>query len=422
MHPKLIVHAKWLGPVLVVALLIVLLIAARRRKSGRKAADRSPYDEALETVTLLVGARSRDRIAEAFLSLLGRSLGLRKLAFLIPDKTHPNLVVLTSVGLSHEAEDLCVPLDGGSAVSEAARTLKPAATRTGAVSSSLSFSLACPLAVGGQLLGVVAAADEGADRLLKTRGELLRDLSSLAEMSLAKVERFERTKKSEDLERQQKEQRHRMLSTYLSPVIAKALVDYPELLQLEGAQTEASVLFADICDFTTICESGDARAIVADLNEYLGVMSEIITRHRGVLDKFVGDQIMAYWIPALSQADHTILAARAAIEMRDAQKRLHDEWTSKGRRPIKAGIAVNAGVAVYGHIGSEERKDLTIIGDTVNACARLEKLTRTYGVDVILGGGAYDKVRDRVIVNFLGEQKVKGKEEQVMVYHLQGLV
>lgn len=212
------------------------------------------------------------------------------------------------------------------------------------------------------------------------------------------------------------------LGRYLSPnIMAEVLAD-PSRLRLGGERRTLTVLFSDIRNFTPFCESREPEEVVAVLNEYLTAMTQQIFKHSGTLDKYVGDEIVAFFgAPGAPRADHALSAARAALDMTATLKKLQDKWRSEGREPLDFGVGLNTGEVLVGNMGSTDIFDYTVIGDQVNVGARVEALTRTYGCHIIITEATLNEIRDRAEVRELGETTVKGKAKPVKVFELVGL-
>src|SRR4029077_1156714 len=152
---------------------------------------------------------------------------------------------------------------------------------------------------------------------------------------------------------------------------------------------------------------------VTQLNEYLSRMTSVIFNNGGTLDKFIGDAIMAVWgnVRSLGTAQDAKCCARAALGMRRQLSQLNQSWREQGRMGLGMGIGVNHGEVIVGNIGSQERMDPTVIGDAVNLASRLEGLTRTYGVDMLVGASVAELVRDEVYLRSVarsrGQRKTK---------------
>jgi adenylate cyclase len=149
-------------------------------------------------------------------------------------------------------------------------------------------------------------------------------------------------------------------------------------------------------------------------------MTRLIWKHDGTLDKYIGDGIMAFWGAPLPQEDHAARAVLAAIEMRDELRRMAEEARGRGADAFSMGIGLNTGTAVVGNMGSNDFWDYTVLGDEVNLAARVEALTRVYGVDIIITESTRRRVAGFVETRLLGEATVKGKEKPAVVHELLG--
>jgi len=210
------------------------------------------------------------------------------------------------------------------------------------------------------------------------------------------------------------------LGLYLSPQLTEQVSENPALLSLEGAEENLTVLFSDIRSFTTISESMEAEALTSFLHEYFTPMTNIVFDANGTLDKYIGDAIMAFWGAPIPQQDHAKRATEAALVMLERLDELREGWLAKGLPSIQIGIGLNSGPMRVGNMGSERRLSYTVMGDNVNLGARLEGLTKYYGVRLIvseytwtqLDGQYYGRELDRVIV--------KGKDHAVPIHEVIG--
>lgn len=226
------------------------------------------------------------------------------------------------------------------------------------------------------------------------------------------------------LERIEKLRTRRTLERYVSKNLVKEILDNPGSYysSLRGVRIPATILFSDVVGFTALTESADPEALVKQLNEYLSRMTATVFEHGGTLDKFIGDAVMAVWgnVRSRGRAEDTKAAARAALGMRRELWNLNKRWFAEGIVPFAIGMGINQGDVLVGNIGSQEKADPTVIGDTVNLASRLEGLTRTYGVDILLGPTATELVRDEFYVRSVARVQVKGKKEPAEISALLG--
>ena len=201
---------------------------------------------------------------------------------------------------------------------------------------------------------------------------------------------------------------------YVSPAVMQSIEKNPEQLKLGGQRKELTMLFSDIRGFTSFSESHPPEVVQSFLSEYFTAMNGIILHdYRGSINKLIGDAIMAYWGFPIEHDDHPFLAVCAAIKMKEAM----DAWNADpAKPPLKIGIGINTGEAVIGNVGSQDFMDFTVIGDAVNLASRLESLNKEFGTTIILSEATWLRVKDRVEGNLLGEVKVKGKEQAVLIY------
>jgi adenylate cyclase len=179
-----------------------------------------------------------------------------------------------------------------------------------------------------------------------------------------------------------------------------------------------TVLFSDVRGFTTLTEQMPPRDLVALLNEYMTAMVAVLFRHEGVLDKYMGDAIMAFWNAPVLQPDHARRACHTALEMAAELDRLRESWRARHLPPLDIGIGLNTGPMVFGNMGSTLRTDFTVLGDSVNLASRLEGLTKEYGARIVVGDSTRAAAADAFVFRFLDLVAVKGKTEPAAVYEL----
>jgi adenylate cyclase len=207
---------------------------------------------------------------------------------------------------------------------------------------------------------------------------------------------------------------------YMSSELVDELLRNPQSLKYGGSQQEISVLFSDIRAFTPYTEKHKPQETVQILKEYLTAMVDVIKNNGGIVDKFVGDEIMALFGTPIPREDHALMACRTAVEMRKVFDRLLLKWKEQGRDPFEMGIGVNSGIAVVGNLGSEQIFDYTAIGDTINLGARLEDLNKQYPTErkIIISEETYNRIKDTAEARFIGEAQVKGFDMPVRIYEL----
>lgn len=206
-----------------------------------------------------------------------------------------------------------------------------------------------------------------------------------------------------------------LFGEYVAPELVSEMAADPSRYSMEGESRELTVLFSDVRGFTTISESLQPNELREYINEYLTVMSEIIRAHRGTLDKYIGDAIMAFWGAPIADPEHAKLATQAAIAMQEEAVRLNERFAARGWPKLAIGVGVNTGQMRVGDMGSKIRRAYTVMGDAVNLGSRLEGITKTYGVGVIVGPHTKTAFPNMTFQE-LDAVKVKGKNEPVSIF------
>lgn len=211
-------------------------------------------------------------------------------------------------------------------------------------------------------------------------------------------------------------------SRYLSPKVVEDLIRNPKQLQLGGEKKHLAMLFSDIRGFTSFSEQLDAKHLVSLLNEYLGAMTQKIQLHKGTLDKYIGDAIMAFFgapITLLRPEEH---ALKSALDMLDEINRLKPIFKQKYNIELDVGLGIHCGTVHVGNLGSEQVFSYTIIGDHVNLASRIESLTKSYGVSLLVSESVLDRLtpqfRQSLGYRLIDEVIVKGKKDSVRLYHV----
>ncbi|HEX9883384.1 MAG TPA: adenylate/guanylate cyclase domain-containing protein [Desulfobaccales bacterium] len=205
------------------------------------------------------------------------------------------------------------------------------------------------------------------------------------------------------------------ISRYVSPEMCEKILKNPALLQLGGRRQQVTVLFADIKSFTAMSETMAPEAVVEVLNTYFTEMVDLVFKHQGTLDKYVGDALMAvFGVPV--PLPH---AATRAVECALAMQRRLTRMRAEGRTPVQGvRIGINTGEAIVGNIGSDKRMDFTVIGDAVNVAARLQELAKELEADTLISESTYQEVTGRF--NLVPEEAVvlRGRKEATRLYRL----
>jgi adenylate cyclase len=203
------------------------------------------------------------------------------------------------------------------------------------------------------------------------------------------------------------------LERYVSRDVVRAMMDRPDayLHSLAGQERVVSVLFADVLGFTSMSETAEPTRVVAQLNEFLAEAVAAVFAEEGSLDKFIGDGLMAVWGNVLDRGPdvEAVHAVRAGLGLQRAMNTCNARWAERGWSALRIGVGINTGTAIVGNIGSEQRMELTVIGDTVNLASRLESLTRNYGVALVLGPETARRVASQFVLLPLDRVRVKGR-------------
>lgn len=206
-----------------------------------------------------------------------------------------------------------------------------------------------------------------------------------------------------------------LFSRYVSEEVVKQIMDSPHL-SLEGKRQDISVLFCDIRDFTPRAEREDPENIVAILNAYFEEMSNTIFQYGGMVDKYLGDGIMALFGAPINQPGHEDRAVSCAIKMQDRIHYLNQKEIMKGKAPLVIGIGISSGESVIGNVGSTNRIEYTAIGDPVNTSARIEPLNKEYKTKILISESTKNKLQGTYKIHFVGKIQLKGKSESTGIY------
>lgn len=210
-------------------------------------------------------------------------------------------------------------------------------------------------------------------------------------------------------------------SYYLAPSVVKQLIDSPEKLVLGGEERHITAFFSDVEGFTNISEKLQPKELVELLNEFLTEMTDIILKYEGTVDKFEGDAIIAFFGAPNELKNHAETACMACIEMQQRLIALREKWQSEKRPELKMRIGLYSGMAVVGNMGSKNRMDYTMMGDTVNTAARLEVVNKVYGTYLLIGESVYAGIdKEKFLIRELDTIYVVGRQTPVRIYQVIG--
>lgn len=207
-----------------------------------------------------------------------------------------------------------------------------------------------------------------------------------------------------------------MFGQYVPPQLVEEMSRHPAAFNFDGESREMSVLFSDIRGFTTLSESLAADELKRLLNRYFTPITGIIFDHRGTIDKYIGDLVMAFWGAPVRDTEHARHSIEAAMDMLQATERLSAEFVAEGLPAISVGVGINSGVMNVGDMGSTYRRAYTVLGDAVNLASRLEGTTKYYGVSLVVGERTRELALEHFVWRELDLVKVKGKMHPVRVY------
>lgn len=209
---------------------------------------------------------------------------------------------------------------------------------------------------------------------------------------------------------------------YLSHEVMQNVVENIDNISLGGKRADITVLFADIRNFTSISENMSADSVTKILNEYFSALVPIIEEHNGVLNKFMGDAVLAIFGEPQRSENHALDAVRCADKMLKKVKYLRDKWIDEGKPKIEIGIGISSGEAFIGNIGSQDRLEYTVIGDTVNTASRIENYNKVYKTNFLISEETYKRVKNKIDVITINNVMIRGKASRMTIYEVIRLV
>ena len=209
-------------------------------------------------------------------------------------------------------------------------------------------------------------------------------------------------------------------SHYVSKDVVDEIMKNPDMLTLGGKKQVATMFFSDIVGFTSMSEKMSPEQVVSQLNEYFSIMSQVIFKNKGTLDKFEGDAIMAFYGAPMPDPYHAVHACKTALECRKVLIKLNDYWKKNGKPQLDFRVGINTGEVIVGNIGSKERFDYTVIGDAVNLASRLEGVNKQLKTRILVSEATFNQAKEHFKFKQIRDVSIKGKEETVNVYELMG--
>ncbi len=205
---------------------------------------------------------------------------------------------------------------------------------------------------------------------------------------------------------------------YVPATLVRRLIASGEEIRIGGKDRELTIFFSDIEGFTAIAESLPPRDLMVRLSDYFDRISGVIDRQQGTLDKFIGDAVMAFWGAPVMNDEHAVLACRAALECRREIEELNRQWREEGKPPFETRIGLHTGYATVGNMGSRQRMNYSVVGDSVNLASRLESVNKIYGTRIIISNGTHRYAQGRFVCRILDQISVMGKSRSVTIYEL----
>lgn len=220
------------------------------------------------------------------------------------------------------------------------------------------------------------------------------------------------------LENRSKEKVKSAMGKYMSEDVMKRVIMNIDNLGLGGKKSVVTVLFADIRGFTSMSETMSAQQVSEILNEYFTEMEPIITKYNGIINKFIGDAVMAIFGEPIQDKNHPANAVKCGYEMLLKVKELQKKWAQEGKPKIEIGIGINTGEVFVGNIGSVNRMEYTVIGDTVNLASRLESYNKIYKTKMLISSSTYEETKGIVDVIRISDVEIRGKSHKMDIYEV----
>lgn len=220
------------------------------------------------------------------------------------------------------------------------------------------------------------------------------------------------------IEAKLKEKVENAMGKYMSEDVMKRVIQNIDNLGLGGKKAVVTVLFSDIRGFTSMSEKMSAQEVSQLLNEYFSEMEPIVAKYNGIINKFIGDAIMAVFGEPINDENHPANAVKCGFEMLQKVRELDKKWQTENKPVIEIGVGINTGDVFVGNIGSEKRMEYTVIGDTVNLASRLESYNKTYKTHILISSTTYENAKDYISVNQITDVEIRGKADKITIYEI----
>lgn len=271
-----------------------------------------------------------------------------------------------------------------------------------------------PIEYGGEAKGIISVINSRDEYFGKEKVSFLTTYKRSIENALEAIEKREAKIQHEIQTKRIKD----TFSSYVSRSIAEEILKDPDKLELGGTSQNVTVMFTEIVNFTELQKSVEPSLLFASLNEYFTIAMDTIFEYDGTLDKFIGDNVMAFWGAPLPMPDCEMRAVKCALSLYEKANELNARWRKEGKEEFIFSIGINSGEVVAGNIGSIRRMEYTIIGDTVNTASRIKSYSKSKRIPILIGDTTFHRVKDNVQIVGKYEASVKGKSETISVYQL----
>jgi len=277
---------------------------------------------------------------------------------------------------------------------------------------NISHLAVFPLEYGGRTRGVISIANSADERFGKETVAFLTTVKQTVENTLDMAEKI-RGKIGHEMQRKKIRD---TFSSYLSRTVAEEILKDPDKLELGGEDRDVTVMFTEVTNFGELMKTVPPEELLERLNDFFSIAIDTIYVYDGTLDKFIGDNIMAFWGAPLAIPDGERKAIDCARKLHEKLAALNAGWEKAGMTPFNVCIGINSGSVIAGNIGSIRRMEYTVMGDTVNTASRIKSLSKSTGIPILMGESTHSKIKDSIKSEQKIEASVKGKSGTITVY------